>query len=253
MFPLAAAPQALGEILLQGLTLGRLLFRQLFMLTSLWMFLGLIPVIFLAWQARDIPVSPMVQFQALRGSYGLAVLVSIVTQLFVVTLILQRVAGATRAEPTGQQGEVGKAVRLLPWVVIAMCTYYAAVVLGLVLLLVPGIILGVSLAFTPFAVVLDDQKPIQALNCSHNLVWGQWWRTLGLFLALFFPLVMAATLLAGVLGIDVFSAQGDFPTGRTLLEESVVSMVLESLFWPFGLSVLCLYYHDLKLRKQLAI
>src|SRR5690348_10700509 len=57
MFELASTPRDLGEILVQGLRLGRLAFRRLFMLTSLLAFLGLAPTVCLVWGAGDAPIS----------------------------------------------------------------------------------------------------------------------------------------------------------------------------------------------------
>ena len=49
MFELPSLPQEMGEIVVQGLRLGRLLYRRLLNLTTIIAFLGLIPTVAQVW------------------------------------------------------------------------------------------------------------------------------------------------------------------------------------------------------------
>lgn len=71
----------------------------------------------------------------------------------------------------------------------------AIVFSGSLLLLIPGIIFAVWFYFAPYAVVIDNQKPIAALKASHNLVAGRFGQVLWnlvapsvVYLAVFFLL-----------------------------------------------------------------
>lgn len=253
MFELASTPRDLGEVLLQGLRLGRLAFRRLFMLTSLLAFLALIPTVSLVWGAGDATIA-MGSFdellQRLRGPYGVAVVVITVMGLPFQALLLSRIAAASRGQTEGLRQEWHGALRAWPWMFMAMIVYALAVLLGFVLLIVPGLILAISLMFAQFSVVLDSLGPIQALNRSHNLVWGHWWRTLGLLLLMFVPLWLVVAIASGVMGIDTGNSTEMTVTGRALFEQGVVEMVFYALCSPFVYSVLYVYYHDLKLRKS---
>ncbi|HET7174519.1 MAG TPA: hypothetical protein VFK21_00790 [Gammaproteobacteria bacterium] len=253
MFELASTPRDLGEILVQGLRLGRLAFRRLFMLTSLLAFLALIPTVSLVWGAGDVTIamgSIDELLQRFRGPYGIAAVLIMVIGLPFQALLLSRIAAASRGQTESLQVEWRTALRAWPWMFVAMIVYALAVILGMVLLIVPGLILAISLMFAQFSVVLDSRGPIQALNRSHNLVWGHWWRTFGLLLLMVVPLWLVVAIASGLMGIDTGSSADMTVTGRGLFEQGVVQMVFYALCSPFVYSVLYVYYHDLKLRKQ---
>jgi len=254
MFELASVPQELGEIVVQGIRLGRLTFRRLFTLTSVLAFMGLIPTVVQVWGAGD-EVSfdfPTMDswLQQFNGPYGISAAMVTLLSLFLQAILLKRIAAATRGQIGPLAMELRQALRVWPWMVLALFIYAIAVALGCLLLLVPGLILAISLMFNGFAVVLDGLKPLPALNASHNLVWGHWWRTLGLLVLIYLPLFVLMAIAASILGIDVGS-MGDAPLrGRDLFEEAVLEMVFLAVFSPFVYSIMYLYYHDLKLRKQ---
>lgn len=253
MFELASTPRDLGEILVHGLQLGRLAFRRLFMLTSLLAFLGLIPTFCLVWGAGDASISMAnlsEMTERLRGAYGVALLGIMLASMPFRALLLSRIAAASRGQTEGLQEELSKALRAWPWLFLAGLIYILAMSLGALLLIVPGVILGISLMFEEFAVVLEGRGPIQALNRSHNLVWGHWWRTLGLLVLMFVPPWVLVAIVSGLLGIDAGNSADMSITGRVLFEQGVLEMVCFALLAPFGYSILYVYFHDLKLRKQ---
>ncbi len=250
MFELASTPRDLGEILVQGLMLGRLAFRRLFMLSSVLAFFGLIPTVCLVWGQGDVPISFTQMFDQVRGPYGFAGLGAVVLCLPFQALLLNRIAAASRGQTEGFQEEWRKALKAWLWMFLAAIVYILAVALGVLLLIVPGLILAVSLMFAQFSVVLEGRGPIQALNRSHNLVWGHWWRTLGLLVLMFVPLWVLVAIVSGLMGIDSGNSVDMSVSGRSLFEQGVVEMVFYALFSPFGYSILYVYFHDLGLRKQ---
>lgn len=253
MFELASTPRDLGEILVQGIRLGRMAFRRLFTLSSVLAFLGLIPTACLVWGAGDMPISMATlgeMAERIRGPYGFAGAGVMVVCLPFQALLLNRIAAASRGQTESVQDEWRKAFKAWLWMFAAVIVYLLAVDLGTLLLIVPGLILAISLMFAQFGVVLEGRGPIQALNRSHNLVWGNWWRTLGLLILMFVPLWVMVAIVSGLLGIDSGSSSDMSVTGRGLFEQGVVEMVFYALCAPFGYSILYVYYHDLRLRKQ---
>ena len=74
------------------------------------------------------------------------------------------------------------------------------VVIGLVLLIVPGIILALMLIFTPYIVVDRELGPIKALKESARMTKGHWWELfILLVLVLLLNIVGAVALLVGLL------------------------------------------------------
>jgi hypothetical protein len=250
MFELASTPSDLGEILVQGFRLGLQAFRRLFMLTSLIAFLGIVPTAYLVWGAGDVPITWTYMLEHSRGGYGLAGVLVLLASLFLRAVLLNRIAAATRGQTSALGVELRKAAHVWLWLFLAIIVYALAVFLGMVLLLVPGIILAVSLSFWDFGVVLEGLGPINALNASHNLVWGHWWRTLGMFLLIFLPLSVLVAIVAALVGLDIGSVSDTAATGRTVFGQTVLEMVFAAVFGPFIYSIIYIYYHDLKLRKQ---
>ena len=76
-----------------------------------------------------------------------------------------------------------------------------AVAIGFVLLIVPGIILGLMFMFTTFVVIERELGPIDAMSESHRLTRGHKWQLLGFVLLLL--LINVLGLLALVVGLLV--------------------------------------------------
>src|SRR3990170_5427763 len=76
-----------------------------------------------------------------------------------------------------------------------------AVAIGLVLLIVPGIILGLMFMFTTFVVIERELGPIDAMSESHHLTRGHKWQLFGLVLLLL--LINLLGVLALVVGLLV--------------------------------------------------
>lgn len=250
MFELSSRPQDMGGIFQQGIALGRLAFRRLFMLTSLIALSGMLRTGFLVWGAGDVPVDPdfvMHRFAQPRSWFVPAI--ALLT-LLIYALVYRRIAAISRGRTESVETELREALRLWPWLVLAGIAYGCSVILGLVLFVVPGVILLLSLMFWDLGVILDGKGPIESLNASHNLVWGHWWRTLGLLVVIFLPLQVLQSIIAALLGIDSGAVAGTWPAGREVFKQAVVEMVTSAAFGPFIYSILFVYYHDLKLRKS---
>ncbi len=63
-----------------------------------------------------------------------------------------------------------------------------AVVGGLILLIVPGIIFMVWFAFSTYTLILEDKHGVEALKASKALVVGRWWDVFGRFILLLLSL-----------------------------------------------------------------
>jgi uncharacterized membrane protein len=75
-------------------------------------------------------------------------------------------------------------VRVMPVVVVAVTLFALAVLLGTVLLIVPGIWAGVALYFATQAAVAEGKRGLDTLRRSRELVKDNWWRTLGILILL---------------------------------------------------------------------
>jgi hypothetical protein len=97
-------------------------------------------------------------------------------------LVAARAVAQEVSEPRGETSVTSAAVRLyLPWLV-TISLIYVGVFLGLVLLIIPGIWLGVSLVMATQVIAVEEVGPVGAIKRSFELVRGNWWETLGFLL-----------------------------------------------------------------------
>jgi hypothetical protein len=120
------------------------------------------------------------------------------------------------------------------------------IALGLVLLVVPGLYVGVRWYFVPQAVVIEGARSVGALSRSAGLVQGSWWRTFGL--------VAAANLAAAVPGlllIAPFNAVAD--SSDRAVWSLVGTVATVTLTAPFVALFATLLYYDLRTRRREAL
>jgi hypothetical protein len=125
-----------------------------------------------------------------------------------------------------------------------------AIGIGCVLLLIPGLILMVSLMLSWNLAVLEKKGPVAALTGSHNLVWGNWWRTAAILTVGFiivFVLYMAAGLVMGV--VAGVLGHND-PLFATMVSGLLVGVLMSLVVTPFYVAMMIAIYWDLKLRKE---
>ena len=118
---------------------------------------------------------------------------------------------------------------------------------------IPPMILSLSLILGTYLIIIDNVGIIEALKRSHNLVWGNWWRT-ALYLTIIIVImiaVMLAVQLAFGLIVGLLSNLGH-EDGRMsfMLVLQVVNQLVSMVFMPVMVALMIPYYHDLKLRKE---
>jgi uncharacterized membrane protein len=86
-------------------------------------------------------------------------------------------------------------------IVLANLIVVALVILGLVMLIIPGIIILVRLAFVPYLVMDKDMEPMQAVEKSWQLTRGYGWKIFWMAILSFFILI--AGLLVFFVGIII--------------------------------------------------
>jgi hypothetical protein len=119
-----------------------------------------------------------------------------------------------------------------------------AIVLGLVLLIVPGIILLVHWLFLPQTIVIERSSVGSAFGRSWNLVKGSAWRVVGIGLVIFIIVSVIGGASGGILAAIV-SLVG-LPSAIGVALQQVVSILIR----PFELGALTLLYYDLRIRKE---
>ncbi|MEM9621886.1 MAG: hypothetical protein AAF993_09580 [Pseudomonadota bacterium] len=129
--------------------------------------------------------------------------------------------------------------------------YALIVILGYVALILPGLILMVTLLFAHFLVITEQLSITPALQRSHRLVWGYWWRTSIVFNVLV-VISLAAFLVVGVLAGAAFYMTGvTEPAGPGMLVVvAIVVPLVAALLTPFLYACSYIVLADLQLRKE---
>ena len=168
----------------------------------------------------------------------LAVLVGVLMYLVLTGAITRAVA----AEVVGEDPSVEQSYRFgfvrLGSVLLVSVLVGLATIGGLILLVIPGIYIGVRLAVSIEALVVEGRRGTQAMGRSWGLVGGHWWHAFG-------------TLLVAALLIGIVNAVITTPFSATSwLVQAVAAAVATVVTLPYGVLVGVLLYLELRARKE---
>ncbi len=248
MYQLPTTPQGIGQLLDSGFKLFRAGFKNI---------LGLLGVNLLANLAiLGIFVSSLMALYS-GGANPAAMLSGSAIMMFVGLMVVNIAAtvGYTAKYFTVANGSsmgLGESItiglrKFFP-VVIWVLLYFLIIVLGFVALIIPGFIFMITLMFGMYIMVMEDVGPIAGIKRSHNLIWGNWWRT-SLYITVVYIIAFIVLMLILVpVGILVAILAGGNPIVISSLD--AVNQIISIIIMPFFIAMIIPYYNDLKLRKQ---
>jgi hypothetical protein len=149
---------------------------------------------------------------------------------------------AVAAEVAGQDPSLEQSYRFgfhrLGSVLLVTVLVILAVMGGLILLIIPGIYIGIRLSMSTQALVVEGRRPPEATRRPWRLVSGHWWHTFG-------TLVLAGllTFVVNALITTPFSA-------TNWLGQAVAAAVATVITLPYTTLVGVLLYLDLRARKE---
>ncbi len=254
MATLPAQPQSIGKVLDAGFKLYTQSFKQAF-------FLAVIPSIVTALPYVIAGILPDTTAETDFSNPGVwvaiaifAVAVIIINLAFYNAMIVRIWAIATNHDP-GFGESVNQGLGFLFPVLWGAILYIVAIMIGMALLVIPGIILMLSLMLYTVIIVLKDERGIQAMKSSHGLVWGNWWRTAiifsvpGIIAIILFSVASfgEVTLLLAV--SDISLEDPNFETVFNLYY-SLINIVLNGFIMPMYAAIMLANFNDLTLRKE---
>lgn len=151
----------------------------------------------------------------------------------------------------GQQVSVGDAARgalrrLLPFIGLSV-VYFLMVGAGAILLLAPGIFLGIKFILAFPAFYGEDVGPGRSLSKASALTAGRWWRTFALFVvAWLFTAVVTSVAGALVFTIDLNADN----VVSFFYTAAAIDTVLGALFTPLIPCMMIVAYYDGRVRKE---
>jgi len=231
MFELPTKPQSTAKILEDGFELFALCFPKVLPLALADAALSAL----LYWLIPELNSPDMViLMNAVADSMPYLFLYMMIMLLLQTAIFCRLNAIITQSDRGNFDALLQAGKKLLP-IFFATCLYMFLVAIGL-MVLIPGMLFAVSLRFFTPLILFENATVFQSLQGSHQLVWGNWWRTASILMV---PLVfsMFIGVVASVVASGIFA---DKWLGQ------VVYMVVDKLFNPLFYAVMLLQYYDLK-------
>ncbi len=138
--------------------------------------------------------------------------------------------------------------RRLPRQILAHLAVAILVVVGTILMVIPGIYVWGRLPLVTVAVFAEDASALRAIGSSWNLVGGHWWRT-ATIVTVGLIIVVVISLVFTLIGGFVLLLLHPGPAGL-LLGSETVSLIERVFVTPMMTALLVAVYYDLKLRRE---
>ena len=124
---------------------------------------------------------------------------NVVIALFFAAAGISAINNLSENRPITLSGSLRAAFEKYPFYLWVSILTWLAVIGGLILLIVPGIIFGVWFTFSGYTVMLEDRKGLSALRRSKQLVKGNGWYVFVVFLILYISYFALVGTSAGIL------------------------------------------------------
>lgn len=253
-YELPAAPLSIGGVLDSAIRLYRDCIRRCWILALLYaVVLGIFGVFEALAVDRAIVPGNNDPLQAFRAVFNPAAiwgftLATLISLIFYGALMktMSRWAKGNESLSLGSALAVG--VRRLPAAVLGSVLFVLAMIVGLVLLVVPGVYVFGKLQLWMPAIFVDDAGAMDGLGISWRLTRDRWWRgtvilTVALIILYVFSLPQA--IVAGV----ITSAAHMSAVDRALINQ-LIGVVSSTIIIPLFVAILIVMYHDFKLRAE---
>ena len=236
-------PLGIGEILSTAFELYRRHWRILLAIAAVVVVpLTLLQYLFGDWLRSRGEVTSYQQVSTATWAVGAAGLVAAVAGILLYLVLTGAITRAVAAEVAGEDPTLEQSYRFgfhrLGSVLLVSILVGLATIGGLILLVIPGIYIGVRLAISIEALVVEGRRGTEAMGRSWGLVGGHWWHAFG-------------TLVVGGLLTAIVNAVITAPFGNTSwFVQGVVAAVATVITMPYGVLVGVLLYLDLRARKE---
>jgi hypothetical protein len=236
-------PMGIGEILSTALQLYRRHWRTLLTIAAVVVVpLTLLQYLFGDWLRTRGEVTSYQQISTATWAVGAAGLVAALAGILMYLVLTGAITRAVAAEVAGEDPSVEQSYRFgfhrLGAVLVVSVLVGLATIAGLILFIIPGIWIGVRLAVSVEALVVEGRRGTQAMGRSWELVGGHWWHAFGA--------LVVAGLLTGVVNAVIttpFNNTGWFVQAIAAAIATVITM-------PYSVLVGGLLYLDLRARKE---
>lgn len=252
MYELPSAPQSVGGILDDGFKLFRASWRPLLPLAVVASVISSVPQFLFAGLA-EIKPGEAPPGLALGAGAAITFLVVIVLSVVAYSVMLAGVDRAARGSATSLRDALGVGIRRAPAVIRTGILVGLAVVVGLVLLVIPGIYLMVALYPVLLLPIAEQLGARQSFRRAMELVKGSWWRTAGVLSVVSLLIIALGGIIGVVAGLAmapfIESANPQSATGSLILLQLIVAILMAPIL-PLAYCIMYAVYTDLRLRRD---
>lgn len=126
-----------------------------------------------------------------------------------------------------------------------------AVVFGLILLIIPGILFAVWFILSSQCVILEDSTAVSSLGRSKYYVEGNWWKTFGVVIVTAIVMGIGYAISAAVNNAILYAFGAIIANQYALsIISGIISAIVTAFVYPFWIVVATVTYYDLKARKS---
>jgi hypothetical protein len=154
--------------------------------------------------------------------------------------------------PTSVRDAYGQAKASVLIVIAILILSGLATIVGLILLIIPGIYLACRLAVSVPVAIAEKESPVAAMERSMELTRGYGWQLFLLFLLVFvLAYVVAMVLQFPVIFFTITAAMAKHQVSTGVTAYSYVAeYVAQVIVGPIGTISACLMYYNLRVRKE---
>jgi uncharacterized membrane protein len=189
----------------------------------------------LLWAGMEVQTGGIFPWGRFFGGFALFLILNTLAQAVIVYGAFQVMRG--RPVNLGECLRVGFS-RFFPIIGLIICAYLA-IWIGLILLIVPGIILGIMWYVGTPVCVVEQKGPLASLGRSSELTKGHRWKIFGMVLLLIIVAAIVGGIIVALLGL----------TGSSVLA-TLGTLVWNGVWGAFYAIFGVVTYHDLRVAKE---
>jgi hypothetical protein len=236
-------PLGIGEILSTAFQLYRRHWRTLLAIAAVVVVpLTLLQYLLGDWLRNRGEITSYQQISTATWAVGAAGLVAGLAGVLMYLVLTGAITRAVAAEVAGQDPSLEQSYRFgfhrLGSVLLVSVLVGLATIAGFILFIIPGIWIGVRLAVSVEALVVEGRRGTQAMGRSWALVGGHWWHAFGA--------LVVAGLLTGVVNAVITTPF----TNTSWFVQAIAAAIATVITLPYGVLVGVLLYLDLRARKE---